>query len=382
MNGLDKQYLELQKYITEHGNRKADRTGTGTTSVFGWTIRHKMKEGFPLITTKKMAWKQIVTELIWLLRGDTNIKWLVENGNNIWVGDAYKKYVENFKPTLPPPELDVQSDFSLPLDKEVFVKVIKSNAHPEFTKKWGELGPIYGKQWRNWEYGDKKMVKNGLTYPNGEFMYDKVRRHVDQIQEVFDTLKKNPDSRRIMVNAWNVPEIPQMTLPPCHYGFQFYTRELTLSERIEITSKHPRFDVFDFGVGSQVNDESCHLTCDSYGTPKRAISLAWNQRSVDVPLGLPFNIASYGLLLTLVAKKMNMQPDELVGFLGDCHVYTNQEEGVQEQLKREAFELPSVEIHDEAWEEDIDKMILSMKPEDFELVNYQSGAKINFPLSN
>lgn len=281
MNNIDRQYKELLDHILHFGVEKKDRTGTGTKSIFGWQIRHNMKEGFPLLTTKKMAFKTMVTELLWFLRGDTNIKFLHDNDCHIWDGD-YKK--------------SGRTD--------------------------GELGPIYGKQWRNW---------NGI----------------DQIQNLINELKTNPDSRRLMVSAWNVGELDQMVLPPCHYGFQCYVRD------------------------------------DKY------LSLMWNQRSVDTFLGLPFNIASYALLLKMIAKEVDMIPDELIGNLGDCHIYENQLPGCREQIPREPFALPKLRINDEFWatsddvvEYSLSTEILSMLIEDFQIEAYESHPAIKFPLSN
>ena len=204
MNNLDKQYQRLLQDILEFGVDKQDRTGTGTKSIFGYTIRHNMAEGFPLLTTKKVAFKTMVTELLWFLKGDTNIKYLVDNGCHIWDGDAYKNYRNNFEPT--------PWQFT-PYNMDEFINEIKTN--DEFAKEWGELGPIYGKQWRSWDFPEV----NGYFGP------------IDQIKILIRSLKTNPDSRRLMVNAWNVGELNQMVLPPCHYGFQVYTRELSGEER-------------------------------------------------------------------------------------------------------------------------------------------------------
>jgi thymidylate synthase len=415
MNNIDKEYQMLLEYILGNGVEKQDRTGTGTLSVFGWQIRHKMSEGFPLLTTKKMAWKTMVTELLWFLRGDTNIKYLVDNGCHIWDGDAYKNYLKNFTPPECPPNLDVQSDYYEPMSKDMFIYGIKTD--DEFAKKWGELGPIYGKQWRKWGGYSKTSIiqKEGL--------YDEIKfenkKGLDQIQNLINDLKTNPDSRRLMVNAWNVGELDQMVLPPCHYGFQVYTRELSVKERMEIYFKqHPDWAM----IGE-------HLFFDKHGIPKRAISLMWNQRSVDTFLGLPFNIASYGLLLEIIAKEVNMIPDELIGNLGDVHLYSNHIEQAKEQIgrvytsdersemlkeamgyenyhnvikelmpfggglseyyesykipyhTREPFELPKLNIKLHFKNEP------SFTPEywltdDFELLNYQSHPAIKAPLSN
>ena len=277
---IDQGYLSLLEDVLNNGVEKSDRTGTGTISVFGRQIRHDMKQGFPLLTTKKMYWKGIVTELLWFLRGDTNIKFLHDNGCHIWDGDYEKSG---------------RSD--------------------------GELGPIYGKQWRNWRGIDiSKMARK--TYST------------DQISNLINGLKTNPNSRRLMVNAWNVGELDQMTLPPCHYGFQVYTRELTLDERLTNycesigTDKNPGFE-----LGR--SDDYYEYWLEDRNVPKREISLMWNQRSVDTFLGLPFNIASYGLLLEIIANEVNMVPGELVGNLGDVHLYKNHIDQAREQLTKE-----------------------------------------------
>ena len=344
MNQLDVDYQQLLRDILANGTEKEDRTGTGTISVFGRQIRHKMKDGFPLLTTKKMAIKSMMTELKWFLKGNTNIRYLVDNGCNIWNGDAYKRYhtyaMDNSY------GVDV---FSM----EEFIDEIKTN--DEFALKWGELGPIYGAQWKDWyagghqEYIEDTLVK--MEYNS-----------IDQIAELIKDLKNNPDSRRLMVNAWNVGEIDQMVLPPCHYGFQVYTRELSLEERGNILkNQQPTWDHEDEEM------------LDMLSIPKRAISLMWNQRSVDTPLGLPFNIASYATLLMLLAEEVNMVPDELVGNLGDTHIYKNQVEGVNIQLGRQSFDLPQLKLSN----------VDLMKGEfDYEVVDYNHHPVIKFPLSN
>jgi len=280
---IEHQYLKLLQDILDNGVGKKDRTGTGTLSVFGRQIRHKMNDGFPLLTTKKMAWKTMVTELLWFLKGDTNIKYLVDNGCNIWNGDAYKNYASI--------ECNPPHDHSLSMSE--FIEKIKTN--DEFAKKWGELGPVYGKQWRSWTT-DSEYI-DGETY----FKY----QAIDQIQNLINDLKSNPDSRRLMVNAWNVNDIPDMVLPPCHYGFQVYTRELTLKERLNLFDEF--FDVTN--DSENMNESEIHESLSESNIPTRAISLSWNQRSVDVFLGLPFNIASYALLLKMIADEVNMIPE-------------------------------------------------------------------------
>jgi thymidylate synthase len=363
MNNIDKQYQALLQDILDNGITKSDRTGTGTKSVFGRQIRHKMSEGFPLLTTKKMAWKTMVTELIWFLSGSTNIKYLVDNNCHIWDGDAYKNYSKNINDVIDgykcgdimgmQPHMEEwfsDSDKLTPLTQEDFINKIKTN--DEFAERWGELGPIYGAQWRGWL---------------------KVGEKIDQIQNLIDELKTNPDSRRLMVSAWNVGELNHMILPPCHYGFQVYTRELSKGERMNYWFKKskPNRDVCD--SVDESSEEEQHKYFDGANVPKRAISLMWNQRSVDTFLGLPFNIASYGLLLLMLADEMGMVPDELIGNLGDVHLYSNHLEQAKEQIKREPYDLPTVHVMDG---------IYSFGDKDVILENYQSHPAIKAPLSN
>jgi thymidylate synthase len=357
MNNIDKHYQALLQDILNNGIEKSDRTGTGTISVFGRQIRHKMSEGFPLLTTKKMAWKTMVTELLWFLRGDTNIKFLLDYNCHIWDGDAWKNYIDEFRRTCPKcPEIT----------KEEFINKIKTD--DEFAKKWGDLGPIYGNQWRQWQGW---MDMNGNE--KGSLWYDQILRLVHD-------LKTNPDSRRLMVSAWNVAELDQMVLPPCHYGFQVYTREL---------DKFERSRWWGIPKGQHFLDD----VLDKHNIPKRAISLMWNQRSVDTFLGLPFNIASYGLLLEIIAKEVNMIPDELIGNLGDVHLYSNHIEQAKMQILRKPFRLPKVNITERNWYQHqlvkerlgpktFNEKILSYRPDCFELIGYESHSGIKAPLSN
>jgi len=278
MNNLDKQYKKLLKKLLLEGADKSDRTGTGTLSIFGHTIRHNMAEGFPLLTTKKMAVKSIMTELKWFLKGRTDIQYLRDNNCKIWDGDYDKS-----------------------------------------GRTDGTLGPIYGKQWRSW----------------GEYEAGYPESQIDQLANLIEDLKTNPDSRRLMVNAWNVGELNEMVLPPCHYGFQVYTR----------------------------------LGQDGY----RYISLMWSQRSVDTFLGLPFNIASYGTLLLLLAQEVKMVPEYLIGSLGDVHLYSNHIKQAEEQLKRTPFPLPDIAL------DDID--ILNGEF-DYQVLGYRSHSQIKAPMSN
>jgi thymidylate synthase len=373
-NYLDEWYQALLSLLVSEDQsfNKSDRTGTGTKSLFGVQFRHNMSDGFPLLTTKKMAWKTMVVELLWFLRGETNIKFLLDYDCHIWDGDAYKNYSSNVQPWEPH------------LDMNQFIERIKNNE--EFKEKWGDLGPIYGNQWRDW--GGKLDVKlSDEKDENGFFKYDSTHiPGIDQIQNLINELKTNPDSRRLMVNAWNVGELDKMVLPPCHYGFQVYTRELSIEERIQWWNK---------GVESG-NYRSLIYTkeeLDENNVPTRTISLMWNQRSVDTFLGLPFNIASYGLLLEIIAKEVNMVPNQLIGNLGDVHLYLNHIEQAKEQISRTPYELPTVEITERNWymheavkehlgEKTLDEKLKSYRPDCFELIGYESHPKIKAPLSN
>jgi thymidylate synthase len=356
-----------------------------------------MSDGFPLLTTKKMAWTTMVTELLWFLRGDTNIKYLVDNDCHIWDGDAFKYYTKKVNEIIDGykcgdimgmqdhiEKLFSDSDKLTPLTMDEFINKIKTD--DEFAKQWGDLGPIYGKQWRKW-VGQDQTAKGSLS-ASTTFGY------VDQIQNLINDLKTNPDSRRLMVSAWNVGELDQMVLPPCHYGFQVYTRELNLDERIEILRSIT--DPFNF------HSDYFHEHLDYYNIPRRTISLMWNQRSVDTFLGLPFNIASYGLLLEIIAKMVNMVPDELIGNLGDTHLYLNHIEQAKEQIERKPFDsLPTLNINTEFWsykggecgEGPLDAIAIlnsfkddnfckCLLEEDLQLSNYQSHPTIKAPLSN
>jgi thymidylate synthase len=360
MNQLDKQYQELLLDIMHNGVHKETRNGK-TISRFGKQIRHNMKDGFPLLTTKKMYWKGIVTELLWFLRGDTNIKFLVDNDCHIWDGDAYKSYSDHFIGYEDVP------------NKELFIEQIKTD--DEFAKKWGELGPVYGKQWRKWK---GKLVDKSKEFDAHTAW---VPEQIDQIANLIKDLKTNPDSRRLIVSAWNVSELDQMVLPPCHYSFQVYTRELNIEERYNLIEedKHSQFVNWQSLGTDRVKE-----VLDEKNIPTRAISLMWNQRSVDTFLGLPFNIASYGLLLEILAKMTNMIPDELIGNLGDVHLYQDHLSQAREQITREPFRLPKLEINDQYWviDCDLDTHILSMLIEDFQVKKYQSHPTIKVQLSN
>jgi thymidylate synthase len=428
-NNLDSQYTKLLEDILENNNKKQTRNGE-TISVFGRQIRHKMSEGFPLLTTKRMPFKTIVTELLWFLRGDTNIKYLVDNNCHIWDGDAYKNYINNpaYKAESVADLMSSQAGQLVECStQEEFINKIKTD--DEFAAKWGELGPIYGKQWRSWEgfrhgWHDVAKVIDGSIEPHIDWL-----NGIDQIQNLINELKTNPDSRRLMVNAWNVGELDQMVLPPCHYGFQVYTRELSLKEQVEAYNNMLQKQNYNPKWQSKINDidklsdGELMTILQSLPGPTRAISLMWNQRSVDTFLGLPFNIASYGLLLEIIAKKVNMVPDQLIGNLGDVHLYSNHIEQAKEQIGRELTHDEKVEYArslygKEEWWNINDKRVITVLQKkkqtrepyplpklvfnpiflanlehnsfdqaingqiDFELEGYQSHPTIKAPLSN
>ncbi|MDA8919471.1 thymidylate synthase [bacterium] len=302
MSNIEKQYQGILRKLVLYGKEKRDRTGTGTLSYFGDQIRHNMADGFPLLTTKKMAVKTMMTELKWFLKGDTNIKYLVDNNCHIWNGDAYKSYRR-----IPTNQLD----------ERTFIHRIKTQDW--FAKEWGELGPIYGKQWRDWQ-SQKFNVAKGEGY----------LLQIDQIHKLIVDIKNNPDSRRLMVSAWNVGEVEEVVLPPCHYGFQCYVQDGKLS-------------------------------------------LMWNQRSCDTFLGIPFNIASYATLLLLLCKETGLEAGELIGNLGDVHLYKNHVQQAKEQIVREPFPLPTIELTN------VD--ILNGEW-DYEVKGYEYHPTIKAPLSN
>ena len=338
---IDEQYKDLLETILRHGVEKEDRTGIGTKSIFGYTIRWDMSQGYPLLTTKKVAHKSMVTELRWFLKGRTDLRWLLENNCHIWTGDAYNVYERTHMWELDNDYLNV---------KDFEKKILEDD---DFSKQWGNLGFIYGKQWRDWGGDNRNPLE--LKTPG-----------VDQIANLINDLKENPDSRRLMVNAWNVSELMYMKLPPCHYGFQMYTTELSLEER--------RKEFCDrLGKSIHYAKNLDHDFLDKDEVPRRKISLMWNQRSVDVFLGLPFNIASYALLLKLIAEEVNMVPDQLIGNLGDCHLYLNHIKQANEQLRREPYMLPEIDL--------VNVDILNGEF-GYALLDYTSHPSIKAPLNN
>jgi thymidylate synthase len=303
-------YHSLLRTILAEGNHRGDRTGTGTQSYFGAQFRHNLADGFPLLTTKKLPFKTIVVELLWFLKGDTNIKYLLENNVHIWTDDAYRVYKAKNK------NLDCDPS------KEKFEELILTS--PSFASEWGDLGPVYGKQWRRW------IVRpSGFDEDNRDFS----PTYVDQIKGVIDAIKKNPEGRRHVVSAWNPAEVDRMALPPCHCLFQFYVRD---------------------------NRLSCHMY----------------QRSADVFLGVPFNIASYALLTHVVAHQTGLGVGELIISFGDVHIYNNHRDQVAEQLTRDPLLLPRLKILSQP-----DRPIDSYEPINFLLEGYDPWPAIKGELS-
>lgn len=307
-----KQYLDLLDRIIKEGNPRKDRTGTGTIGVFGHQMRFDMKEGFPLLTTKKLHLKSIIHELLWFLQGGTNIKYLNDNGVTIW---------------------------------------------DEWADKDGNLGPIYGAQWRNWNRYEFEDAPYGEVYT----------KRIDQISNLINTLKTNPDNRRMLVSAWNVGEMQDMLFPPCHYGFQVYTIEMSFDDKMAYARS-----LYGKDKWWNVNDER---VVKILTTPKRYISLMWNQRSVDTFLGLPFNIASYAMLLQMIAQVVDMVPDELICSLGDTHLYLNHIEQAKLQLTREPRPLPKMILKEGHIDMD------NWKYEDFILTDYNPCPHIKGDIS-
>ncbi|CAI2603164.1 Thymidylate synthase [Apilactobacillus kunkeei] len=314
---LEDAYLNLAKYVLENGHRKDDRTGTGTISTFGYQMRFDLSKGFPLLTTKKVPFGLIKSELLWFLRGDTNIQFLLKHKNHIWDEWAFKNWVESDEYTGPD-----MTDFGLRAEKDAEFKkeylaekkkfcqrIVEDD---DFAKKYGDLGLVYGSQWRKW-----KTTTGGT---------------IDQIQNVIDQIKTNPDSRRLIVSAWNPEDIPFVALPPCHTMFQFY-----------------------------VNDGK--LSCQLY------------QRSGDIFLGVPYNIASYALLTSLIAKECGLKPGEFIHTLGDAHIYSNHVSQIEEQLSRETYEAPKL------WLNPDKESIFDYDMDDIKVIDYKHHDPIKAPVA-
>ncbi|MBR4028138.1 MAG: thymidylate synthase [Alistipes sp.] len=295
-----RQYLDLLDKICREGVVRGDRTGTGTKGIFGYQMRFDLGEGFPLMTTKRLFLKGVIYELLWFLRGDTNIKYLVDNGVHIWDSDAFRYYNE----------LCIKHGV-LPVDMDTFLSAVGVES-PIEGYRFGDLNHVYGYQWRSWPTGDGGAI--------------------DQIKRVIETIKTNPNSRRMIVSAWNVADVDSMALPPCHTMFQFFVAEGKLS-------------------------------CQLY------------QRSGDTFLGVPFNIASYALLTMMIAKECGLEPGEFIHTLGDAHLYLNHQEQAAEQLSREPRKLPRMHLNPDV------KSIFDYSYEDFRLEGYEPHPAIKAPLS-
>jgi thymidylate synthase len=342
MNNVDLEYNRLLSLILTKGKRKKNRTGVDTIGVFGAQARFDLSEGFPILTTKKVFTKGIIHELLWFLKGDTNIKYLVDNDVHIWDSDCYRKYTEIkskndgdvsemvFEPTTNAYRM---------LRKDEFIDGIKRN--DDFAKKWGELGQgTYGQMWRAFPY-----YLPEYTPDNGTGLL----RTVDQIQKVIDKLKTNPDDRRMIVTAWHPVLVDKATLPPCHCMFHFNTEELTLEERsilqIKEIGKNPTRPTFDLATLN--GEKSLDTYLDEVGIPKRRLNVLLYQRSCDTFLGVPFNITSYALLLSMISQVVNMVPGEFIHTFGDLHIYENHLEQVKEQLSRTPKTLPKLVLNPE-----------------------------------
>lgn len=354
-NNVDNQYLDLVNEIIEHGEAKDTRAGK-TRSLFGKQLRFNLKDGLPMLTTKKMFSKGVIHELLWFIKGDTNIKYLVDNGVHIWDDDAYRYYrdviatKEGFK--------GVVKDYT----KEEFLEEVKKGTllgHPDGVYQFGDLNKVYGYQWTKW---------------GGH----------NQIEEVIETLKKSPDDRRMIISAWNVEDIPDMALPPCHFCCQFYTKKMTEEERWNYFETHMLKEDDEEGRynlsvsrGENYLKGSLVAYLDRMNVPSRKLSCMWNQRSCDCGIGIPFNILSYSILTHMISQCVNMDVDELIFNGGDVHVYENHIEHLKEQTKRNPhlYALPTLKLNTKI------KNINNFTYDDIKIEGYKSYSAIKMPLS-
>jgi thymidylate synthase len=317
MSNSEQSYLQLLKYVLENGTKKDDRTGTGTISTFGYQMRFDLSEGFPLLTTKRIPFRLIASELIWFIQGDTNIRYLLQHNNNIWNEWAFKRWVESAAYTGPDMTnfgLRSQTDAAFQSAYEEQMELFKQRmlTDERFAAEFGELGDVYGKQWRQWK-----------TSQGGS---------IDQLKDVIDMIKQNPDSRRLIVSAWNPEDVPNMALPPCHTMFQFYVTNGKLS-------------------------------CQLY------------QRSADIFLGIPFNIASYALLTHMIAHECGLEAGDFIHTLGDAHIYTNHLEQIKIQLSREPKTLPQLKLNPDK------KSIFDFEVADLAIEQYEPHPTIKAPVA-
>lgn len=357
-----KQYLEILQEILDKGTWKEPaREGMPKTiDRFSIEKRFDLQEGFPLLTTKKMYWKGILHELIWMLRGDTNIKYLVYNNVNIWNQDAYKYYVRI---------CNKYGESSINFDE--FIDKIKISSlnyiRPNINYCFGDLGPVYGKQWRNWiKYRNINPISNKNEFIDG----------IDQIQNLINSLKENPYSRYHIVTAWNPSEMFEAALPTCHVMFQMNCRKMTALQREDFIAKRYEFNEEErLQMNPNATDDDVNKICDEDNIPKYYLDCKMVQRSCDTFLGVPFNIAQYGFLTHIIAKLVNMVPGEFIWSGNSVHIYENHIDQVKEQLTREPIKLPELKINAN-W-----KSIDNIKFEDFEIVDYQSHPPIKGELS-
>lgn len=367
MNFLNRQYHSILKEILESGSKKESRAGN-VLSLFGRMMRVNLKDGFPLITTKRVFYNGMIHELLWFLSGNTNIKYLVDNNVHIWTDDAYRWYKHLVEENnrvynlhgeiiaklhgidISEKEIISKSEFEVYVKKESEILLCRDaeGLGLQFIQyKFGDLGPVYGHQWRRWDGND-------------------------QIRNIVNTLKENPDDRRMILSAWNVGELKFMALPPCHVIYYFYTRLLTDSERVELLAKdNPELNIFRMEMKDLIE------LCDDQNIPKRVLSCSFTCRSQDFLLGTPFNISSAALLTHLLAHTVNMLPGEILYQGIDVHVYENQIEGAKEQLSRKVDEYPLPKLWLNPEKKDIDDFTF----DDIKILDYESYPTIKFALN-